>query len=869
MAQKDTKLATAMDRIYIYLLEFKSYEDEIDGPMELTQIGIAKKIGIERKNITRAIRPSIENGLIESQKVHIPGIRLKRNIYYLSATGYNKADKIKKKLYEIDIKFIDQDGEKSKVKLGNIMQQIPFDINFAEIIREVNKTKKFDCQAFLKSQKQEMVEFSNQLIDKSRLEHFCGRQNEEKIISQWLKSPSCHTLVIKGMPGIGKTTQLSRIMDVSEFPITYFFRIQTWCTLRTILKSLSKFFENQGKKELKEYLMINNTIDMSEIEYILMDSLSEQEPVLMMFDDYHNASNDVQTFFSMLHKSIIIPGNIKLIVAGRGGEPFYDRQELAVRKSIIEMTLEGLDKESTEMLAQNVGIDKEFIEGIYAQTGGHPLFVELLGSGGTHEMNMDLEKFINEEFVQILNEKELELLKYISVHRHPIRRKELHKYQNVLSGLIEQTIIKQSEDDYVELHDLIKITLYRRLSGKEIELFHSKAAEHYLEDFAVNSLMEVLYHLLKAGHYADIIEIMLDKEEKLMKSDRLEELARTLAILIGKSFDIEKQEKARLLYMQGRALSFIGEWDDAIMHYNRAMVLASKNEKLVMKSKSGIAEVSLRRNNYTIAQSLFEEVLDWADKNNEIEIKAEASYYLGSVHELLGNNELALDYFNNSLKLSFKTNNKNQLAKAYYGQGRIFHQRQEYKTALTSKNRALDIAIKIGNKKLASKILTSIGNTLDRMELLEEEIEAHERAIVLARESGAIRTLAYALSNAGAAYLDASDTTLSLKYLEEASNIFEHIGEKRMYATTELNKSISLMLSGKKKEAKNHFEECVHILSQLDEKKELMISYFKYGQALKKIGCPKDGRQFLEKALFISKEIGDSYAFEQIQTELN
>ena len=678
MAQKDTKLATAMDRIYLYLLEFKSYEGEIDGPMELSQIGIAKKIGIERKNITRAIRPSIENGLIESQKVHIPGIRLKRNIYYLSATGYNKAEKIKKKLYEIDIEFVDQDGAKSKVKLGNIIQEIPFDINFAEIIREVNKTKIFDCQVFLKNQKQEMVEFSNHLREKSRFEYFCGRQNEEKIISQWLKSPSCHTLIIKGMPGIGKTTQLSRIMDdISEFPITYFFRIQTWCTLRTILKSLSKFFETQGKKELKEYLMINNTIDMSEIEYILTDSLSEQEPVLMVFDDYHNASNDVQTFFSMLHKSIIIPGNLKLIVSGRWGEPFYDRQELAVRKSVIEITLEGLDKESTETLARNVGIEEEFIENIYAQTGGHPLFVELLGSGGTPETNMDLEKFINEEFIQILNEKELELLKYISVHRYPIRRKELHKYQNVLSGLIEQSILKPSEDDYIELHDLIKITLYHRLTGKEIELFHSKAAEHYLEDFAVNSLMEVLHHLLRAELYADIIEVILDKEEKLMKSDRLEELARILTLLLGKFFDIEKQEKARLLYMQGKALSFTGEWDEAIMHYNRAMVLSLDNGILEMKIKSGIAEISLMRNNYSVAQSLFEDILEWADKNNNIELKTEANYQLGTGHERQGHNDQALKYFNESLKCSFKTHDRHQMAKAYCGQGRIFHRRQE------------------------------------------------------------------------------------------------------------------------------------------------------------------------------------------------
>ncbi|MCK5024212.1 MAG: hypothetical protein KAR56_01185 [Thermoplasmata archaeon] len=866
--KKDTKLATTTDRIFLYLLEFKSYEDEIDGPMELTQIGIAKAIGVARGNVTRAIQPSIEDGWIESHKVHVSGIRLKRIIYYLSGTGYNKAHDIKKELDETQIRLIDQDGEETKVKLGNIIQHIPFEINFVEIVREVNKTRTFDCQEFLNNQKQEAVELSSHLREKIRIDHLYGRQNEMKIASEWLKSPSCHTLIVKGMPGIGKTTLLSYIMDgISECPTTYFFRIQTWCTVRAIIKSLSQFFENQGKRELKRYLTENNRIDMSEVEYLLMESLSEQS-ILMVFDDYHNANNDVQTFFSMLQKLITRYENIKLVVAGMGVDSFYDRQDVAVSKSVIEITLEGLDKESTEILARNMGISEKFIEDIHAKTEGHPLFVKLLGNGGMPEMNMDLEKFINEEFVQILNERELELLKYLSVHRYPAHRSDLHAYQHIITNLTEQSIIKQSEDDYVELHDMIKTALYRRLSEKDIERFHSKAAEHYLEDLSINSLMEVLYHLLKTERYNDVIEILLDKEEKLLKSDRLEELARALTILLGKSFDIEKQEKARLLYMQGQALSFIGEWDEAIMHYNRAMVLASDNEKLIMKTKSGTAEISLRRNNYSIAQSLFEDILEWADKNNEMEMKAESSYYLGSVHELLWDNELALDYFKKSLKISFKTNNKNQIAKAYYGQGRLFHRRQEYEKALESKNKALDIALKIGNKQIASKILTSIGNTLDRMEQLEDEINAHERAIVLARETGAVRTLAYALSNAGAAYLDKSELNLSQKYLDEAAIIFEKLGETTMYATTNLNKAIIALYKGDMDRAINLFNECDNILNMIENKEKLVDSYHRFGLALKKSNYLDEAKAFFEKALAISSELKDTTTSRQITKDI-
>ena len=612
----------------------------------------------------------------------------------------------------------------------------------------------------------------------------------------------------------------------------------------------------------------NKSIDLSEIEYLLTECISEKSTGLIVFDDYHNSNDEIQNLFKLLNRIICKSKKMKLIVSGRSMKSFYERKDVSDKK-VLEITLDGLDKESSMELAREMGVSEDQLEMIYSQTQGHPLFVELLGSTGALEVNMDMERFINEELIKNLTKDGLELLKYISVHRYPVNRKGIHGQQLALTNLVENSIIRQSNEGFIEISGIIQTTIYRGLAREDLLKLHSRAAEHYLESFTINSLMEALYHLLKAERYDDACNVILDRQEKLLKSDRLEELARVLTLLLGKFFDIKKQEKAKLLYMQGKALAFIGEWDDAIMHYNRAMVLASDSELLEMKSKSGIAEISLMRNNYSIAKSLFEDVIEWADKNEEMEMKAESSYYLGSVYELLGNNETALNYFMDTLKITFKTSNKHQMAMAYYGQGRIFHRRQEYEKALESKNRALDIALKIDNKYIASKILTSIGNTLDRMERLEEEIDAHEQAIVLARKSGAIRTLAYALSNAGAAYMDRSELDLSHKCLDESSIIFEKLGENHMFATTNLNKAIVALYRGDMDKAIYLFNECENILNAIENNIVLMDSYYRFGLAHKKIGYLDDAISYFNKALAISKKIGDKEAARQIKHEIS
>ena len=867
--KKDRKLSLVTERILLHLLDFKSCEGERDGKMDLTQIGIADAVGIKRGNMNQDMRPLIVGGFVDCHKVHVPGIKIKRNNYYLTPQGHEMARAIRERIVRVRIEVIDRERARSEASIGDLLENTHLDIGLVDVVREANTSGTFDIGAFLRKRARPAFFPPSGIAGMPRPASFFGRMAERALVSNWMKSRAGTTLVIRGMPGIGKTSFVSHFLSESGKGMkVHYFSIRPWCSLRALLVSLSAFFEDNGGNELRRYLEGSKAIDPSEAEYLISGTLAGIRDAVLVFDDCHNSSGDVPAFFEMLHNAAAGSG-ARLVFVGRDMPQYFDRKETVEGGSVLDITLEGLDRESTLALAGKVGIPDGLAGGVFSRTNGHPLFVELLATGGSPQTDTDVERFINDEVITSLEKRELAVLRYMSVLRYAIGREALGAHHKTLSALIRKSMVRPLGDSHLELHDMMRAALYRGLSPGERKKFHAKAAGHYLESRTIDNIIESLHHLISAERYADACMVILDKEEKLLNSDRMEELARVLALLLAGNLRMGRREKAHILYLQGHALSFIGEWDDAIMHFNRAMVLASPDERLGMMCKSGVAQISLRRHNFSIAKSLFEDIFQWADENDDMDMKAESGYFLGSTFELSGSYDKALKYFTEAKQISYKTYNRNQIAMANYGQGRIHHRRHEYEKALESKNEALEIALKINNKHIASKILTSIGNTLDCLERRDEELQAHENAIKLARECGAIRTLAYALSNTGAAYLDITELDVSERYLDESAIIFEKLGENHMIATIFLNKAIIALYKKNNDMAIHLFQECENLLNALDNKIVLMDSYFRFGLAHKKMKLFNEAILYFKRAISISIKIKDEKSQRQIDLEIS
>lgn len=858
---------TTTDMILVYLADYRSYGNEMDAPMALTQIGIAEAVGIARSNVRRSIEPLLDREFVETHKAHVPGIKLKRNVYYLTGAGTREAISLSGKIAKYPLTVIQLDGDKTLTTLGEAGKHIPFDVRIVDIIRE-SKKGIFDCQLF----KRRGAEAERRVLGPQEVaepRHFVGRAKELGLIEEWLGSPGKHTLVVKGMPGVGKSALVAKaVAELSTKHTICYFRIQPWCSMRSLLQELARNLSECGIGELAGYLSASEAIDLSEVEYLLTKGLKDAQ-FFFVFDDFHNVNQNVLTFFSMFQAVNLALANIKIIAVGRAVEQFYDIRDARIHGNVLILSLTGLDAASSKELGRKVGIAEEAISGIYGQTNGNPLFIELLGSGGTVQ-SADLERFIMDEFSNHLDREGLDLLKHMSVFRFPVLRSAFRYSQPALANLIGQSIIAQLTDDYVQPQNLVRDCIYRQLSHDELVNYHSKAAEHYLESSDTGSLIEALHHLILSGQEKSAVDIILEREDGLLKSDKTNELVRILAVALSKCKDISKQDKARLIYMQGASSSYVGEWDDAIAHFEQAGKISGgkDSEKIRVKCELGLAKILLKRNEYEKSEALLENALKWANSHGENRLAAEVNYQLGSVHERLGDVEKALKHFKTAQRISTVENDKYQLANAYYGLGRIQHRNRKYEKALESKKKALDIATKLGDEKTAAKMLTSIGGTYDKLGCLDEEIKVHEQAIEMARRIGAARALGYALSNAGSAYMDKPDYIKSSQYLDEAAEIFEKLGERRMVASVELNMAINHLFREKREEALKLIQECIHILEMLKDKNRLLTVYLKFGCAMKKVEGPKSSQKYLKKALQLSKELGDKKIIEEIKKEL-
>ncbi|MEW6070161.1 MAG: DUF835 domain-containing protein, partial [Candidatus Thermoplasmatota archaeon] len=244
---------------------------------------------------------------------------------------------------------------------------VPVEISYANVLRYISPPNTFDLQSFLTPKR--YIDFSER---KPEIKYFFGRDEELKKILNFINSKA-NILIVKGIAGIGKTALISKALERYKIEMNVFWhRFYSFSTLRTMLTKLSDFFAKIGMERLRNYIA-GGKIDVEEIGLILEEELSNIR-ALLVFDNFERASNEIVDFFSSLKE---LKTNSKIIVSGRSIAPFYDRRDVAIRKTVVELKLEGLDRASSEKLLKCRGIEKD-IDRFYNLTKGHPLMLELI-----------------------------------------------------------------------------------------------------------------------------------------------------------------------------------------------------------------------------------------------------------------------------------------------------------------------------------------------------------------------------------------------------------------------------------------------------------------------------------------------------------
>ena len=325
---------TLRTRILVYLSEYWKYKDKYQLPIEISQEGIARAMGITVSHVPRELDALIKSKLIEEVKGRVIGKEKRVNVYFLTPEGMLEVDRIKKSYANLPVHF---NGKKYKVMdLVENMREITWIEALNFIQNELNKEGKQI------SKKRIYIEgsFENNILD---------RKDELKIMDSWFKGKAPF-LVIIGQEGMGKTSLIGKFLTTVK-------------NMDIMMLQLNMQIKLDDLKKKVESIYSGN------FEHIMKKKNS-----LIILDNYYLVDDSVVDF---MQRIVNEKSTGKMIISMREDTPSYNRfysQNEINDGRIVELKLKGLPEDIIRNMFPD--ISDERIKIIFQLTGGKPSIIK-------------------------------------------------------------------------------------------------------------------------------------------------------------------------------------------------------------------------------------------------------------------------------------------------------------------------------------------------------------------------------------------------------------------------------------------------------------------------------------------------------------
>jgi ATP/maltotriose-dependent transcriptional regulator MalT len=541
---------------------------------------LAKHLGKDETDIVRRLRRMQSWGLVKSAW----GTRLGKNVklYSLATSGFDvniQRDGIK-------INF-DRYGNKS---YSNSQIKTPTRI-FEESVEEVVPAA--DVSAIV-GRRQELDLLNTKNLNFIFIVGVAGMGKTslaKKFAFEYLAAP-------KGDANAGKAESTSHI---------FWHTFKEIDTLPFILGRVAAFLSKRGVKDLILNLEQPSSTDdfITNTLAVTFSAMGKVSRLALIFDDYHKIKDEKISAFikGLVDKNIHSnsTSSTKVIVLSRYEMPFY-----LDHPNCKELVLSGLPlKDAREIIdLQTPALDPQTLEDAWKRFGGHPMALkifslftketekkiianrgELLHNTASLRQLID---YFQREIFNILDEDELNVLTRLSVFRTPVRfkafqdRRTTRQRRNLnylLHSLQKKMLISiDSLRQEISLHDTLRDAVYSMLLYPAD--LHALAAQYYLDEGSVASIVESMYHLAKCGQIKKIM-LMLEDEVVNEKYGFIEHgYAGPLLDILG-AIDMvcpkDKLDPKELIYLrsiQAKALAMIQHWEESDQKLQDAMSIA-------------------------------------------------------------------------------------------------------------------------------------------------------------------------------------------------------------------------------------------------------------------------------------------------------
>jgi len=460
-------VSSSQKRILTWLSKFSSsIENAWDVTRAISLPGIAEGLGVVRSALNNPLKNLEEDNLVLKRMAHvIGGGSRRRQVYHLTEQGRELISK-------------QESVQPKKIRVGELFGNIP------------------------------------------KINQIYGREELVNQITEELKDSS---LVICGLPGIGKTTLIGQIcqqLSTKEKSLR-------WATAN----EFSDIFDICAQWEIKGPLPKDKIAILDHINQSCTDQF-------LIIDDIHIISNRHLQAFKDLSKKVSTLKSPRLILIGR--EP------LATFSNLTKIKVEALDEDSgARLLGEQLPLEDR--KSVSRRLGGHPLALTLYQpESELPEASLDIQNYVENTVLSHLDKDGKSALNLLSLEPVPLESSKSLVHD--LIGLFDdQALLKWDlKNTKMEVHHLIRNVRRSVINQSSKNELHKKLAEHWQDIVQSNEdNLILLYHQIASSN-KDIVELIEQQLVKLLPSN-----SNALAVLLEQALE-QNSDNSDLHYLAAK-----------------------------------------------------------------------------------------------------------------------------------------------------------------------------------------------------------------------------------------------------------------------------------------------------------------------------